>query len=61
VYKRQSKDITIANVMFGSGDHQADVRGGYSANSLGFEVTNVLGTPLTLAGANKIITIADAS
>jgi len=54
-----NKVITIANVMFGSADRQSDVKSQYTHESLPFDVTNVLATPLTLAGANEIITIED--
>lgn len=54
-----AKTLTIAGVKFASGSH--DTSAGSTAPdefSLPFVVTNNFTTPLTLAGANKIITIA---
>ena len=55
-----NKVITIARAAFISDSSSAD-RGGYAGHSLPFEVTNNLSVPLTLAGTNKIIVIADAA
>ncbi len=53
-----NKTVTIANVDFtaiGSDDGAQQDFAGHSTN---FNVANVVGTPLTLTGVNKIITIA---
>jgi hypothetical protein len=56
-----NKVLTIAGVIFGPGDASPDVNSEYTNFTLPFEVTNDVTTQLTLAGANKVITIADAS
>lgn len=55
-----NKIITIARASFSSDSGSSD-RSGYTSHSLPFEVTNNITVPLTLAGTNKIITIADAA
>jgi hypothetical protein len=55
-----NKVITIARATFIS-DSGSSERSGYASHSLPFEVTNNLSAPLTLAGTNKIIVIADAA
>jgi len=55
-----NKVITIARAAFISDSGSSD-RSNYASHSLPFEVTNNTATPLTLAGTNKIITIADAA
>jgi nitrogen fixation protein len=56
-----NKILTIANVSFLHTAENSDVHAEYTHYTLGFEVVNDPNTPLTLAGTNKIITIADAS
>jgi len=55
-----NKVITIARVLFTSDSGSSD-RTGYASHSLPFDVTNSITVPLTLAGTNKIIVIADAA
>ena len=55
-----NKVITIARALFLNDSGSSD-RSGYASHSLPFEVTNNISLPLTLAGTNKIITIADAT
>jgi hypothetical protein len=55
-----NKVVTIAGVRFGSGGRSLESEKEFNDGSLPFEVINSATTPLTLAGANKIITIADA-
>ncbi len=50
--------ITIAGVDFLGAGSDSDVGSGFTGHRANFEVTNDTGTQLTLAGANKIITIA---
>jgi hypothetical protein len=54
------KVITIARVIFNTAQPSSRSGGDFSEYRAGFEVTNDPATPLTLAGANEIITIADA-
>jgi len=54
------KVITLANVQFGAGDVSGAGRTP-DAFTLNFEIANDPSVPLTLAGDNKIITIADAA
>jgi len=56
-----AKKITIAGVAFDSGAGNADVTRPFTDYTLPFRVVNSAGTPLTLTGTNKIITIADAA
>jgi hypothetical protein len=57
-----NKVVTIAGVIFTGGpDTMSNSGDGYSSQSLSFTVSNDATTQLTLAGANKIITIADAA
>jgi hypothetical protein len=53
-----NKVITINGVQFGTGGRSLDPTKPFNDGSIGFSVTNNATTPLTLAGANKIITIA---
>lgn len=55
------KVITIANVLFTGTESDSNVANDFTGYPLPFRINNVAGTPLTLAGANKIITIADAA
>jgi hypothetical protein len=52
-----SKTLTIANADFNSFDSSGGGLG-FTEHTGRFDVANLTGTPLTLAGANKIITIA---
>ncbi len=52
-----AKTILIANVDFNSIGSNSDVNSPFTSYSAEFDVANDAGTPLTLAGANKIITI----
>lgn len=54
-----SKLITIAGVIFGSGTQNSDVNAPFTDFNIPFEVGNDPALPLTLAGDNKILTIAD--
>lgn len=54
-----NKVITIAGVRFGSGGRNLESERDFNDGQLPFRVTNNTTTPLTLTGANKIITIAD--
>ena len=54
-----SKVITIARVIFATAGASGNVQGDYSGYRTNFEVTNDPDTPLTFAGANKIVTIED--
>jgi len=56
-----AKTVTIANVVFTGIDASPSADGTYTEFSLPFVVANDTGTPLTLAGDNKIITIEDAA
>lgn len=56
-----SKVITIAGVDFVSAGTDSDVMTEFTSHRADFEVTNDTSTQLTLSGANKIITIADAA
>lgn len=51
------KTITIAGVDFDSVGDSSDVNTSFTDYTAAFSVANDAGTPLTLAGANKIITI----
>lgn len=51
------KTVTIANAVFETGDYNGAAGQTYSSSSASFSVANSLAQPLTLAGANKIITI----
>jgi len=53
-----AKTVTIANVVFTGIDASPSADGGYTDFSMPFVVANDADTPLTLAGDNKIITIA---
>lgn len=53
-----NKTLTIANVVFGSGEQNADVNSEYDEFNIPFMVANDPDTPLTLSGDNKIVTIA---
>ncbi len=52
------KTITIANVDFNNIGSSPDVGAPFTGYTAAFDVANDAGTPLTLAGDNKIITIA---
>jgi len=52
------KVITIAGVIFGSAGGNQNVSASFTDHSLNYMVTNDAGTPLTLTGTNKILTIA---
>lgn len=52
-----NKVITIANVDFNNIGRTADVNTPFAEHTASFDVANVAGTPLTLTGTNKIITI----
>lgn len=54
-----SKIITIAGVIFIPGTANSDANADFTEYSLDFEVSNDAGTPLTLAGANKILALTD--
>jgi len=56
-----AKKITIAGVVFDNIGGNADVTKPFSDYAMPFRVANDLTTQLTLAGANKIITIADVT
>ncbi len=51
------KVITIARTIFGTAGANSNAQSDYSGYRANFEVTNDPATPLTLAGANPIITI----
>ena len=55
------KVITIARADFDSLGSNADAKVSYSGYTLPFDVANDTGTPLTLAGDNKILTIENAA
>ena len=55
------KVITIARADFDNLGSNADAKSPYSGYTLPFDVANDTGTPLTLAGDNKILTIANAA
>jgi len=50
------KTVTIAGVQFET--NSSEFAGGYAGYTLPFQVTNDPDTPLTIAGANKIIAVA---
>jgi len=52
------KTLTIAGVQCLDDSSDSDANNDASGSTVNFEVTNDSGTPLTLAGANKILTIA---
>ena len=54
-----SKVITIARTIFATAGANSNVQSDYSGYRANFEVTNDPAVPLTLAGANEIITIED--
>lgn len=54
------KVITIARADFDSLGSNADAKVPYTGYTLPFDVANDTGTPLTLAGTNKILIIEDA-
>lgn len=56
-----NKIITIANASFLNAGSNSDVNAPFTGYTASFEVANNPTTPLTLAGTNKIITIADAA
>jgi len=56
-----SKDITILGAIFGSGNLNSDVNAEFTDYNMPYEISNDPSLPLTLAGTNKIITIADAA
>jgi len=56
-----NKIITIAGVDFNNLDSNSDVGADFTEHTANFDVANNTTTPLTLAGTNKIITIADAT
>jgi len=56
-----NKVITVAGVDFNNIDSNSDVGAEFTEHTANFDVTNNTTTQLTLAGANKIITIADAA
>ncbi|MBW8017435.1 MAG: hypothetical protein FVQ82_14745 [Planctomycetes bacterium] len=56
-----NKLITIANVDFDNVYSDSDVNSEFTGYSADFDIANVAGTPVTLDGANKIITIADVA
>jgi hypothetical protein len=53
-----NKTITINGVQFGTGGRSLDAGKAFNDGSISFSVTNNSTTPLTLAGANKIIAFA---
>jgi len=53
-----AKTLTIAGVKFTGGGHNTSAGKEYDEFSVPFIIANDAGTPLTLAGPNKIITIA---
>jgi hypothetical protein len=53
-----AKTLTIANVIFNSDSENSDVNADFTEYSLNYEVTNDADTPITLDGANKIVSIA---
>lgn len=54
-----SKTITIANVDFNNVNNASNAKSDFTGYSADFDIANVAGTPVTLDGTNKIITIAD--
>jgi len=56
-----SKVITIANVDFDNADQDSAAGNPFSGHNLNFGIANDAAVPLTLDGANKIITIANAA
>ena len=56
-----NKILTIAGVIFGSAKASPNANADFSEFTVPFKVCNDVTTQLTLAGANKIITIADAT
>ena len=56
-----NKVITIANVIFLSAGENSNVGAPFTGYNAQFDIANDPGTPLTLEGANKIITIEDAA
>ncbi len=54
-----NKVITVAGVEFNSSNYGAQSGANYSTDSLNYRVTNDADTPLTVAGANPIISIED--
>lgn len=52
------KTITIANADFNNAGSSSDANAPFTGYTAGFDVANDPSTPLTLEGANKIITIA---
>ena len=55
-----NKVVTIANADFNNAGSNSDAGSPFTGYNAAFDVANDAGTPLTLSGANKIITIADA-
>ena len=56
-----AKVVTIANAAFTGASENAAMSNDFTPFALPFLVANVPGTPLTVAGDNKILTIADAT
>jgi hypothetical protein len=56
-----NKIITIARASILNAGGNSDASAPFTGYNAAFEVANLVGTPLTLAGTNKIITIADAA
>jgi len=56
-----NKIITIARASILTAGGSSDSSSGYTGFNASFEVANNTSVPLTLAGANKILTIADAA
>jgi hypothetical protein len=57
-----NKVITVAGVMFTTqSTRMSGDRTKYAETTMNYRVSNSLATPLTIAGANKIITLADAA
>lgn len=56
-----AKTLTVAGVVFDSFGSRAASAQDFDDFTMPFRVANDTGTPLTLAGANKILTIADAA
>lgn len=56
-----SQVITIANVLFNNMINRSDASADFTGYTCPFDIANDAGTPLTLEGDNKIITIAPAA
>lgn len=53
-----AKTLTIANVEFNNADMSSDVNADFTEYTANFDVANSASVPLSLAGTNKILTIA---